>query len=90
MALWYNGDTMDETHTKSAEVSTNNGHDTNVTAKRGRSGIPADCLIRDDPATEVPEVFQMPPAPTRRILGRVHKVGPAPFVFVDDFADQSE
>ena len=36
---------------------------------------------------EVPETFQMPPAPTTRIRARVRHVGPAPFVFVDELAE---
>lgn len=86
--MWYNGDTMNEVHTQ-PESSISNGHDANGAAGQGRNGVPAIALIPDDPA-ETPELFQMPPAPMRRVLGRVHKVGPAPFVFVDDFADQSE
>ncbi len=45
-------------------------------------------LLAERPAAQVPEVFEMPPAPTIRVRMRVHKIGPAPFVFVDDLADE--
>ena len=40
-------------------------------------------------APEAPEVFEMPSAPTTHVRARVRHVGPAPFTFVDDFADES-
>ena len=42
-------------------------------------------ILASQSLLEAPEVFQMPPPPTRRITGKVRKIGPAPFVFVDDF-----
>ncbi len=38
---------------------------------------------------EVPEVLETPAVPTRRVLAKVRHRGPAPFVFVDDLADNS-
>ncbi len=84
--MWYNGSTMDEVYTQ-MEGSTSNGHDADGTAWRDRNGVSAECPALDDPASEVPEVFQMPPVPTRRLLGRVRHVEPAPFAFVDELAE---
>ena len=44
-------------------------------------------LLANRPSVEVPEVFEMPAAPTVRVRGRVRNVGPAPFVFVDELED---
>ncbi len=42
-------------------------------------------ILASQSLLEAPEVFQMPTPPTRHITGKVRKIGPAPFVFVDDF-----
>jgi len=47
-------------------------------------------ILANRPVAEVPEVFAMPPAPTVRVRGRVRRVYQAPFVFVDDLADQAD
>jgi hypothetical protein len=39
--------------------------------------------------SEVPEVFEMPPAPGMRVRAHVRHVGPAPFTFIDETADSS-
>ena len=53
----------------------------------GRKGTGAK-RSRLRPASEVPEVFEMPSVPTVRVWGKVRHVGPAPFVFVDELADE--
>ncbi len=90
MQAWYNGSIMNKVHTQTAGVRTSNGHRANDAVRTGKRAMPKECVAQDEAAAEVPEVFEMPPVPTRRVFGRVHKTGPAPFVFVDDFADQSE
>lgn len=47
-------------------------------------------ILANRPVTEIPEVFEMPPAPRVRVRGRVRRVYQAPFVFVDDLADQAD
>ena len=44
-------------------------------------------LLANRYVAEVPEMFEMPPVPTVRVRGRVRHVYQAPFVFVDDLAD---
>jgi len=44
-------------------------------------------IIANSRPPEVPEVFQMPPVPTKRVHARVRHVGQAPFVFVDELAE---
>lgn len=44
-------------------------------------------LLAQRHVVEVPEMFEMPPVPTVRVRGRVRQVYQAPFVFVDDLAD---
>lgn len=44
-------------------------------------------LLANRPSVEVPEVFEMPAAPTVRVRGRVCNVGSVPFVFVDELED---
>lgn len=44
-------------------------------------------LLANRPAVEVPEVFEMPAVATRRVWATVRHIGPAPFVFVDELAD---
>lgn len=39
--------------------------------------------------TEIPEIFEMPSVPTVRVWAKVRHVGPAPFVFVDELADDT-
>lgn len=47
-------------------------------------------ILANRPAAEVPEVFEMPTVPTRRVWAHVRHVGPAPFVFVDELAEQDK
>jgi len=44
-------------------------------------------IIENTHIPEVPEVFQMPPVPTKRVRARVRHVGQAPFVFVDELTE---
>jgi len=60
------------------------GQDATISAYLDGGGVPEECSPQDNTVEEVPEVFEMPPAPTRRVLGRVRHVGPAPFTFVDE------
>lgn len=46
-------------------------------------------LLANRPVVEVPEVFEMPAVTTRRVWAKVRYVGPAPFVFVDELADDA-
>lgn len=46
-------------------------------------------LLANRPVVEVPEVFEMPAVATRRVWAKVRYVGPAPFVFVDELADDA-
>lgn len=47
-------------------------------------------ILANRPPAEVPEVFEMPTVPTRRVWAHVRHVGPAPFVFVDELAEQDK
>jgi hypothetical protein len=78
---------MIEVHTQPNGVGTGNGQDANGAAWHGRNVVPAECSSQADAATEIPEVFQMPPVPTTRVRARVRNVGPAPFVFVDELSE---
>lgn len=46
-------------------------------------------IMAHRPLVELSEVFEMPPAMTVRVQARVRHVGPAPFVFVDELADET-
>lgn len=47
-------------------------------------------LLANRALVETPEVFEMPPAMTRRVRACVRNIGLAPFVFVDEYADDGE
>jgi|GEM_PF-4657450 len=46
-------------------------------------------LLANRPSVEVSEVFEMPAVATKRVWAKVRHMGPAPFVFVDELADDA-